>query len=990
MSSVLRASLLVLLVAAGACGVPGARFPSDVQTAIARHDMRRMETDQLLVYYPEGRRELAERLATRVERCAVELKQKARIDNRHSREKMVLVVPDVPFNNAYVLPPVAGLEDVAVIPTGNTLDFTTTFGLPPDPGYVGCHEIVHYVQMKQIAGLWGALRTALGELATPQIGFDAWFLEGLATYYEAQMQPGAGRPAWPVFTSMFHAAYAGGTVGGSDLSELKRQTPLGHHYLVGSMFVQFLAETYGEPALWRVVEIQAHATSIILSVNSRFGEVYGKGIGDLMGEFQRWSAARFPVRARPAGERVVRTFGDDARWAWGPSGEVAAIDEDIDEPARLRVWSADGRMVESIKLVDLIPPRRQVAAAPLLVSGMSFARDGSLWFTSIDLGGTYQTTRLYRWRSGDGLKTVAKGLGPGGAVSPDGARYYHMMVDGDRWSLAVWEAGKSKVLWNAPPGQFALRAQPSRDGAKLAVSIWDGSKFAVWVMDAASGAKLDEHASAAGIPVYDPSWTDDGRLLLLDVVDRRFQVAVVGDGGARTIVTDAPYGVLEARASGGKLRFLARDGWRYTLDEVDLPAPPPPPSPESLSTDPSPSTLSPSPSPISPYPSSSPSPSPSSALPAAPNTLRVLSDRAYSRFDSLFRPTLHTFALFAPVEGTTHLGLALSGGDRLDLVRWALAGYINPKNTDQHSGAGGVILNDAAPWVITALGQRLEFTEEIRDDMGMIVDRLDREVRDASLVIGRQWRGTYSLAVSGVYAYDRVNDSTLRLYGPDATLGYTAIEGTRATGIRRGIVLVASGAYYPRPNITIRQARGELDLWAPLPLPFARRHILSARARGHGIYGAPEPVLTIGGESALPQVWSSTEDTPDLGLGDSILPAQRRFAESLRGFEDFPLSAERVVLGDVGWRYPLMIDRGTPNLAFLPATFIRELELELFAAGCYIRPGLAADSRHIAGGAAVTLHFALFRIPLALQYQISKRITDDEGMLQLVGFGPDI
>ena len=312
-----RGALMVVAMIA-ACGVPAARYPSDVQTAIAQRDMRRMETAQLLVYYPEGRRELAERMAAQVEHCATELRQKARIDNRHSREKMVLVVPEAPFNNAYVLPPVAGLEDVAVIPAGNTLDFATTFGLPPDPGRVGCHEIVHYVQMKQIAGLWGALRTALGELATPQVGFDAWFIEGLATYYEAKLQPGSGRPSWPVFTSLFHAGYAGGAIGGGDLSELERDVPIGHHYLVGAMFVQFLAETYGEPALWRVIELQARSTSIIFSVNGRFRETYGKEVGDLLGEFRRWSAVRFPVRVRPPGEQIIRELGDDARWAWGP------------------------------------------------------------------------------------------------------------------------------------------------------------------------------------------------------------------------------------------------------------------------------------------------------------------------------------------------------------------------------------------------------------------------------------------------------------------------------------------------------------------------------------------------------------------------------------------------------------------------------------------------------------------------------------------------
>jgi len=61
------AALAASLLAAG-CGIPSARYPADVQTALASHAMRRLETEQLLVYYPEGRREPAERHRARIQR----------------------------------------------------------------------------------------------------------------------------------------------------------------------------------------------------------------------------------------------------------------------------------------------------------------------------------------------------------------------------------------------------------------------------------------------------------------------------------------------------------------------------------------------------------------------------------------------------------------------------------------------------------------------------------------------------------------------------------------------------------------------------------------------------------------------------------------------------------------------------------------------------------------------------------------------------------
>jgi hypothetical protein len=324
-------------------------------------------------------------------------------------------------------------------------------------------------------------------------------------------------------------------------------------------------------------------------------------------------------------------------------------------------------------------------------------------------------------------------------------------------------------------------------------------------------------------------------------------------------------------------------------------------------------------------------------------------------------------------------------------VRWAVAAYVEPRERRKYSGAGGLILNDLAPFVIQALGQRIHYSEDVRDDDNMIIATLDRETRDASLVIGRVYRGTYSLAAGGTYSYDRTDDVTLRLYGPEAALGYTAVEGTRAAGIRRGLALVANGAYFPRKSGPISDVRGELDVW--LPAPALRRHIISVALRGHAVLDADTPLIAVGGEGALPALWSSTpdEDVPELGVGDGILPGQRRFAELLRGFEDFPLAAERVALADLTWRYPLRLDAGVPSLGFLPSTFLRELEFELFAGAAYLQPGATIEERrHAAAGAAITLHLAFFRVPLAIQYQVSRRITDDRGVLHLVGFGPDL
>src|SRR5262245_19060736 len=202
-----------------ACAPVARRFPSDVQTAVAHDNMRRLETERFIIYYPAARRAQVDRFLARADHCAQTLHQHALMKRL---DKIVIVMPDAPFNNAFVAPDALGYEQVAVIPAYSTLDFATAFGLPPDPGPIACHELVHYVQFQHTAGFWGTFNNWFGPMYTPQLGYDPWFDEGLATHYEARLAPGLGRPVWPLFTGMFAAAYAGKKINGGDLSSYGR------------------------------------------------------------------------------------------------------------------------------------------------------------------------------------------------------------------------------------------------------------------------------------------------------------------------------------------------------------------------------------------------------------------------------------------------------------------------------------------------------------------------------------------------------------------------------------------------------------------------------------------------------------------------------------------------------------------------------------------------------------------------------------------------
>jgi hypothetical protein len=974
-------------VALGACGGVQRRFPDEVQASLADSELRRLETDRFIIYYPANRRAEVDRFVVRAERCVEVLRASAMVHTGPWLDKMVIAMPDVALNNAFVIPDYLGYEHVSIIPLTATLDFSTEFGLVPDPGYIACHELTHYVQLEQVRGFWRYADAIFGHLYTPQLGYDPWFLEGLATHYEARLSPGVGRPTWPIFTGMFAAAYAGVQLDGGDMSEHGRLAPVGHHYLVGSMFVRFLAEVYGEKPLWVTIRDQARALTGWLFAGT-FKAGYGKSFAKLIDEFNTWSATTFPVRQRPAEQRTLARLGNDARYARGRDGTEAWVADDVDAPPRLTVRDAGGAVLAEINLVGLVPPRTLVQASPLLVSGLSVtANGGEVWLTVIDADTTYQVPRLLRWRRGESsLTEISHELGPGATIDPSGAIYYYCAVDGDRWSLAAWDVqrGQRKTLLDMAPGTYALGAQVSPDGARLVANVWDGTAFVAWVIDAATGARQSV-IRGDGTPVWDASFADDGRVMYLGVIDRRFQLMVDGEP-----VTDAPYAVLAAREAHGTIRFLNRDGWDWTLDEVAGPRPKaPPPEPEVAAVEP----------PAAELPAAE---SPSAAAPSAVPS--VLSDQPYSPFEHLLFPQLRSPTILSYSSGTPHVGVVLGGGDRLDMQRWSIAGYVQPASdiSDQlHWGADAAYLNMMlAPWQIYAAAGFVDWVDPVATDDPDVTLTEERRTRDAQLTLSRLWRGTLQTQLSGIYTEDtyrlpgqRPSDPLgppvrRELGGAGLSLAWVWGDATAYTGRRRVLTGNAAAAYYPR---SLSSFAGDIydtggALGTVLPLPFGRRHTLSARLRGRALVSSDNVgLLQLGGESGVGSLFSASSVATEPPSFDSDrFPPNLRFIEVLRGYEDYAITTDRAAIGDLSWRYPLIIDRGfAATFGFLPASYVSQIDFELFAAGAFDQ----RQDLHAAAGALIDVRLTVLRLPFVVAYQIARRLRDDEAITQIVSLG---
>ncbi|HEY0194931.1 MAG TPA: hypothetical protein VGC42_27650, partial [Kofleriaceae bacterium] len=726
----------------------------------------------------------------------------------------------------------------------------------------------------------------------------------------------------------------------------------------------------GEPAVWKTIASQAGAVTGLFTPLA-FKAGFGASLGDLLDRFDAWHARTFPVRLRPAGQRALVELGNDARYARGRDGTEAWVSGDVDAPVTLTVRDPDGRDLASIGLIDIMPPRTLVEADPLAISGLSVTADGrEVWLTAIDRATTREVTRLLRWRRGETkLTEVASELGPGATIDPRGTIYYHCVADGDRWSLAAFDlrTRQRKLLLDMAPGTYALAAQVSRDGAQLAVNVWDGHAFVIWVIDAATGQRLRELRGAPGQAVWDASFTDDGQAMYLGVVDTRFQVFIEG-----TPVSDAPYTVLNARAARGTIRLLNREGWRWTVDELALPAAGAPPAelpPEAGA-------------PVA------------DAPPLAPGRSSIVtSDEPFHAWDRLFVPTLHAPIILQIASGVPHVGVQLGGGDRLDLQRWLIAGYgqYDKSLSDRvHWGADAEYQNHMlAPWTILATAGFVDWVDSVRvggtDETN---EHDERRTRDVTLSISRIWRDSLATALTGVYTddYDGLLDRPRRhLGGPVMSLDWLSAETTPYTGIRRALIARAAVGYYPHALSTfagdIYDTGGELG--AVMPLPFGARHTLTLTVRGRAILARDDShLLQLGGDAGIATIWDHSSNASAPSYDDTPFPPNLRFIEVLRGYEDYGIATDRAAIANLSWRYPLIIDRGTATtLWFLPSSFLSELDLELFGAGAIDR----SVNLHAAVGAELTARFTVARIPLSLAYQIARRVRDDDALTQMLG-----
>ena len=171
--------------------------------------------------------------------------------------------------------------------------------------------------MQMARGLPEALRKLFGNIvvAFPHSLTPSFMLEGLATYLETNHELGYGRLQGSYYQMQMRTEVAEQRLKSlGDVAVPLRDLPLGMHYLYGSYFYQFLAQTYSEKNISQY--LQKYSGEAIPSVmqNNAMSSIVGKDFDELWQEYHQWLNITFSGEIKSLRSATVQ-------------GEALAIEE---------------------------------------------------------------------------------------------------------------------------------------------------------------------------------------------------------------------------------------------------------------------------------------------------------------------------------------------------------------------------------------------------------------------------------------------------------------------------------------------------------------------------------------------------------------------------------------------------------------------------------------------------------------------------------------
>lgn len=975
----MRRLLVLLAPLALGCATATPRFSQELATAFAQDDMRRLETDDLEVYYPAAHKEAAERVARRASECLKSFRALQTTDR--PRERALLFLTSANFNNAYVTGQLIGEPLHSVNPLQTSIELLNWYGLSgAAPGDVSCHEMFHYAHFEQVEAFWRVVNVVTGPVLSSQLFLERWFTEGVAQYYEGRIKRPVGRPNSPLYRGVFESFVdaRGGSLGPGDLSANQRELyPYSGAYLTSLPFVEWLVAREGEEALWSLMDRQGRAFFAPFGVSLRFNEVYGKSLGDLVDEWSRELERKHVKRERPAEQKPLREkLGQLARIAVHRStGAIALVQSGNDEVPMLRVLEKDGSVRFERHLTQLFFGRQWVQVGPVTMSGLSFTTDGKFLFLMNEDLIARGDTRTQLWKidtaNGDVVQVWQDvGRGQGGAVNSNATAYVFIDFVAGQSRLVSFDLEKATttVLYEPPAG--VSLASPSLLGERIVFSQLDGNGWNLRVREADGSVRALTDDGAFN---YGAKWLDDQHVSFTRSQNGRLQVHRLAlDTGRLERLTDAPWTMLDAWPTEDAFVFVNRNGTQWSIDRA--PANVLELIREGVVIAQADTTMEPDAGVVDSTDAGALSPPP---FPDSP-PLVVTNDEPYSSVDHLFLPQLRLPAVTVlpsidanqTITWTTTVYASLSGKDRLSKHNWALNGTL-AWPTRQWSASAEYVNQQLAPWQLGVFGSRDAVS--------------DGAFWSASLSGGRSFFTVpVSFAVRALVSetFFSSGPSFLEKYfGPEASISFSGAESTSYGGPQRMFAVSATARAYPAifgSDRNLFDLRGTLSF--ALPMPFTQRHSFVGTFIGRWLPGSPERSLRVGGQPLGISIFQSQRNAEVPAGPGGYLPGT--LAEAVRGYDDYTVRTEAAGIGTARYRYSFIIDRGTASILWLfPSFFARQLDVEAFGSAALTRQ---LQWMRAAGGAASFRFTIMDIIPLSLSYQYAWRFDFNLGGMHSV------
>ena len=467
-----------------------------------------LETPHFRVTFEIGLEDYARRAAARAESAHALL---ARAYGTTPRGKIRLVIVDQGdfFNGSATPYPTNRIIALAHTPIEGDLFYTD------DPiELLVTHELAHVFHLDEARRGWRVLRSVFGrsELTFPHLFDGSYLIEGLATFYESRLTDG-GRVRGTQFRETLRAALL--ETDGPHLDEAEFDPgawPLDRNYVLGGLFLEHLADRYGEGTTPAWMARRAGSFTSVLSRGAGAGDLFkGKSLSR---EWEDWIAGernealrlRERLRDGPPGLAATTRVCDLAHLTASPrvspDGSTVAFlaTDEGRQPAGLYVAdlkTCNARRITRVNSLHALawsPDGRSIVFSQLEV--VDNAREfGDLYRVEVGSGAITRLTRSARLASPD--------------VHPDGRTIVAVQYDHERSRLVRVDAGSAAI---APLTEFSSEiawgaARWSPDGTRLAAIRFTRGISVDLVLLAADGRlvqSLTDDRALEGVPEWDP------------------------------------------------------------------------------------------------------------------------------------------------------------------------------------------------------------------------------------------------------------------------------------------------------------------------------------------------------------------------------------------------------------------------------------------------------------------------------------------------------